>query len=363
MNKTKIKTLLLTPRLSEPGGVANYYSVLQNHLPDDVEYFYIGNDSDGTIVGKVLRLLLDYARFVRILIFNRPKIIHLNPSLGFKSTPRDAFFSLLGRFFLIKTVVFFRGWELPVQNKINNNAFLLKLFSWSFFGSKKIIVLASDFDKVLRSWGYTGDIVIETTIVDDSFVDYELPPLEQRFTKLLFLSRIERKKGIFEVIDAFKSLKKSNPDLELSIAGDGPDMSSVVDYIDDNNIKGISLLGYVKGNEKINVFLNHGVYLFPTSYGEGMPNALLEAMAFAMPVITSPAGGIADLFEDKKMGCLIKNPDSDSVKKAISEVLSDKNNQMVIGKYNRNYIKNRCVASKVAKRLINVYDSLIKDTN
>jgi glycosyltransferase involved in cell wall biosynthesis len=63
----------------------------------------------------------------------------------------------------------------------------------------------------------------------------------------------------------------------------------------------------VRGAAKKELLMSHHLLCFPTQYGEGMPNSMLEAMASGMAVMTCPIGGIRDFFEEPEMGVLLKN--------------------------------------------------------
>jgi glycosyltransferase involved in cell wall biosynthesis len=108
--------------------------------------------------------------------------------------------------------------------------------------------------------------------------------------------------------------------------------------------------------KKFDAYTSYGVYFLPTSYGEGMPNALLEAMAFNMVIFTSPVGFITDMFEGKKIGHLIENPTAEKIKHSLVTILENLESSRLDGNYNRKYIAGRCTASAVSRRLINIYE-------
>src|SRR5438309_1207009 len=100
---------------------------------------------------------------------------------------------------------------------------------------------------------------------------------------LLFLSRIDKKKGAYETVDAYRMLKKRYPELSLVIAGDGVELPRLRQYVDSHRIDGVSFLGKVSGKAKHDTFELANIYVLPTTYREGMPIAVLEAMAHGLP--------------------------------------------------------------------------------
>jgi glycosyltransferase involved in cell wall biosynthesis len=350
-----MNVLILTPRLNEPGGVANYYKTIKKHFPSSVEYFFVGNDGDKSKLQKIIRSFLDYLIFFKKILLGSYNIVHLNPSLGYKSVIRDAIFLIILKMFKVEVVVFFRGWNLSTEKIILSNIFYKFLFRKIFLKVKKIIILSSEFELFFKKLNYKGSIYLETTVVDDSFVVEELNDDSNRHKNILFLSRIERDKGVFKVVDSFIRIKHSYPDCRLYIAGEGPDKEELLKYLKELNDQDIVFMGYVRGEEKKDILRKCGIYAFPTLYGEGMPNALLEAMAFSMVAITSPSGGIKDIFIDQEMGALIDGSSSEELDEALCLYISSPQLSKNIGENNRGFISRKCTASIIVKRLMDIY--------
>jgi glycosyltransferase involved in cell wall biosynthesis len=100
------------------------------------------------------------------------------------------------------------------------------------------------------------------------------------------------------------------------------------------------------------------IYILPT-WGEGMPASVLEAMAFGLPVITRPVGGIVDFFETPKMGYLIESKSENDFYEAIFQLLNDKDRLTEISIYNHQYALSHFAASKVAGSLESVLKNII----
>lgn len=356
--------LILTPAFHKAGGISSYFNVLKDKFRYKVDYFIRGpRNGSECIFRSILRIINDYIRYIQIL--KKYKIIHINSSLGKHSTPRDALFLAIAVIFRKKIILFFRGWNKKYEQKIENH--FLEIFKAIFFKSDVIVVLASEFRDILNKWGYNKKIYLETTVVDDYLLTNIDPtvinkkdPSKKSKISLLFLTRIEKKKGVYETIDAFKMLKLKYPRLSLKVAGAGTELGNLRRYVKRKNINGIEFVGYVKNNEKKKVFLNSDVYIFP-SYSEGMPNSLIEAMAFGLPIITSPVGGIKDFFEDGKMGFLIESRDSKVIANLIDKLIKNPILRWKIGKYNYNYAQKHFLASKAVVRLEKIYSELINN--
>lgn len=355
--------LILTPDINKNGGIANYFRALKGSFNLRVDYFIRGSRGyhDGHY-HSLKRTLCDFLQFIRIQ--KKYDIIHINTSLGIRSTARDALFLIISILFKKKIIVFFRGWNKSFENIIEK--YLLWLFKIIYFRADTIITLASEFKDVLIRWGYKENILLETTVVDDWLIDkYDEKSLRGRFIrnnnsfKLLFLARVEVAKGIYEVIESYRKVKVEYPFLNLLIAGDGSELENVKKYVKKENMPNVRFLGYVKGMDKKRTFQNANLYLFPSYHGEGMPNSLLEAMAFGLPCITTNVGGIRDFFEDGKMGYIVNQKDPARLAEFIEILVRNPDLRRSISEYNFQYAKKHFYASTVVKRLEAIYANLL----
>jgi glycosyltransferase involved in cell wall biosynthesis len=334
------KILINTPNIKKLGGIANHYLGLKSYWTENVRYNYVG--SRNGISGKYL-LPFDVLKFImRIVIFN-PNVVLLNPSLVYNVMRRDMFFLRIVKLFSKKVAVFIHGWQLDYEDIFFNS----NLFK-TLCRAETIFVLARDFKDKLIEAGYYGNVSLATTKVDNKLIEgFEINQRTGKIENILFLARIERTKGIYETIDTYAILKKKYPLLKLIIAGDGSEFNPMKQYIQKNNIEGVSICGYVNGDKLIEILKNSDLSLFPTFYGEGMPTSVLEAMAFGLPVFTRPVGGIKDFF-DENMGFVTESLDAQVFADSIEEYIKSPDKTLQTSIYNHNYAKEHFMASKVA---------------
>jgi glycosyltransferase involved in cell wall biosynthesis len=93
----------------------------------------------------------------------------------------------------------------------------------------------------------------------------------------LFVGRLTRQKGVFDLVDIAQKLQKAMPDLKLKMVGDGPDRQRLEKVIDDKKVTNIELLGFVSEDEKYHLMGRAKYFVFP-SYEEGWGIALAEAL-------------------------------------------------------------------------------------
>lgn len=336
-----MKVLINTPDTSLSGGVANHYKGLKKYWSEEVEYNFIGGRKG--IPGQVI-LIYDYFKFLFNCAFGNYDVILLNPSLGKTAVKRDALFLKIAKCFKIKTVVFFHGWAAEMVKKIDQQpTSFVRLFN----KADTFIVLSEAFKKDLKNWGISKPIYLTTTKVNETLIeDFFIEERKWNYS-ILFLTRVENYKGIFTALAAYKLIKNKFPEANLKVAGDGSELSNAKQYVEDHNLKNVSFLGNISGNELIKVFSNASIYILP-SHGEGMPTSVLEAMAFGLPIISRPVGGLVDFFEEGKMGCLIKSLEPNDYAEAIIDLFGKKDKMKEMGEYNHKYAKQYFLASKVA---------------
>jgi glycosyltransferase involved in cell wall biosynthesis len=290
--------------------------------------------------------------------------VMVNPSQDaptYRSLRRDAMSVLIGRLLGRKVLVFWRGWDVSVvglpEFPGGNNCLLARIYK---MGAAHI-VLSEKFRQDLLRWGFTAPIHVETTVVEDQcLAGCPVPPApSQSRTNLLYLSRVEIGKGVFELLDAFKILKSRNPAYTLTIGGDGPDLEALREYAKELQLSDVVFTGFLKGQTKVDCYRQGSVFCF-LSYTEGMPNAVLEALAMGLPVVSSDAGGLKDILRDRENGFIVlpdqnapakKKFDTLAVADAIEKLVATPELHERISTINWRYARQRFAAPVVAKRI------------
>lgn len=115
---------------------------------------------------------------------------------------------------------------------------------------------------------------------------------------LLFVGRLDRRKGIAELCSAFLQLASSDPKLSLVFAGNGPDEAVIRGYLAQPGGDRIQVIGKVEPGEIARWLAACDVFSLP-SYNEGCPNAVLEALSCGRPVVATNAGGIPEIMNEQ----------------------------------------------------------------
>lgn len=119
---------------------------------------------------------------------------------------------------------------------------------------------------------------------------------------IIFLGRLSNEKNPLRFINIIKDVKKEIPTIRTAVVGDGTLMDGVKSSIIKNNLQNnIELLGFKDNPTKI---LSSSKCMVMTSVMEGTPMSALEALAFGVPIISTPVGGLNDLVENNVNGYL-----------------------------------------------------------
>jgi len=355
------KTLILVPDLTVPGGVANYYNSLQLNSLRNITYFTINKQESNSTTTTAFRLLKNYLIFIVKIIKDGNEVVVVNPSLYPRSFYRDFGFIFFTRLLKKKVIVFFHGWLDSFEEEIKNSKFKLLLFRMSYGKVSEFLVLGKIFKKKLISLGVSpnANFSIETMVAGSKALsDVDLKEKKLTYKKeiiFLFLSRIEKEKGIYIAIDAFDKFSNSSSKRRASliIAGDGPDLSAVKLYVEKQRILNIKFLGHVSGEEKRNVLQQSHVMLFP-SYTEGLPNAILEGMLYGMPIISRSTGAIPEIIHNGINGFLTESYTPSVFTNFLSLIALNTELYEEIGERNRKIALEKFLNENVRERLMKI---------
>ncbi len=359
-----MKVLLLTPDLDKAGGVAGLFITLRDFFGGDVDYFTIGKrlgEKGG--LAAVVRALRDAWRFRRALRMGGYAVVHVNPSLNSRASLRDGLFVLLTRRRHVRTVVMFHGWKSDFEDSLKG--LRLHVFRRVFSRADTIVVLAGAFKDKLEQWGIRVPVVVETTAFHDALIDGDVsgarPRRQQGEIRLLFFSRVEATKGIYETLDAYAIVKSRHPLVKLTVAGSGTALDAAKRYAAERRLHDVAWAGHVQGAQKTEVLTTTDILVLP-SYTEGLPVAVLEAMAFGLAIVTRPVGGLRDIIIDGQSGYLIEGKDPAAFAGAIERLIEDPDLLERMGRNNHREAAARFAASAVARRFEALYERIAQET-
>ncbi len=178
--------------------------------------------------------------------------------------------------------------------------------------------------------------------------------------KLLFASRLLREKGVFELLEAFKVLRKGGHDSELLIAGDlypeNPSSLSDEDIKSFEAIEGITYLGHFDGMRSL--LSDCDVVVLP-SYAEGTPRILIEAAAMELPIVATDIAGCRGLVMDGVNGFLVPVKSVEPLADALQKLIVDFDLRQRMGRAGRQIVLASFDQQSVNTKTVDVYHELI----
>lgn len=139
---------------------------------------------------------------------------------------------------------------------------------------------------------------------------------------LLMVGTANRQKGLWLGAESFLALKARHPDLRLLVVGDGPDLPWLRARLE-TAADHVRLVGAVPQADLPAFYASSDVFVYPTLRMEGLPLAILYALAAALPVVASDRGGIRSAIKDGETGILVPPGDRRALALAVERVLDD----------------------------------------
>lgn len=358
-----IRALIFSRDPNWIGGVTNFVETLKSNFSSDImpTHFQMGQRiNDKGEIRRFFITLFDNIRLVKTLKNQNYDLVHLNPSLNAKALLRDGLFLItLHAMGFSRTIVFFHGWDTETEHTIRNNPFLRFIFKLVFSKASIILLLASRFKDSLTRMGFRqSKIQVVSTMFDKRNFEGIKRKSDRNEKTILFLGRFIRKKGLFELLEGFEKITKRFPETKLILVGDGSEREKMKKWVMNHKISEcVRFPGYLRGVKKVQLLKDSDIFVLP-SYSEGCPVALLEAMAAGLAVVTSPVGGIPDIFSDGKNGILLNSVTPDNIATAIIRLLRDEAFSNKVGEHNRRIAWENYEACIVTKKMEAIYRSL-----
>lgn len=164
--------------------------------------------------------------------------------------------------------------------------------------------------------------------------------------------RLTEQKNHKMLIDAIALVVEKHPEVMLTIYGDGKLREKLDNYIVEKKLENnVRMFG--RANDMCAELLNNDMFVMSSNY-EGMPNALLEAMALGMPCISTDCRtGPSDMIEPYKSGILTPVKDAAKMAEAIIYMMENSEKAVEMGKKARKFAFENCTTEIVVDKFIN----------
>jgi phosphatidylinositol alpha-mannosyltransferase len=140
---------------------------------------------------------------------------------------------------------------------------------------------------------------------------------------ILFVGRHEPRKGLLDLLKAYRILRKTGCNCRLLVVGSGPQEREARRYIATRGLGGVEFLGRVTDDEKAQLFKTASVYVSPATGGESFGIVLLEAMAAGCPIVCSDIHGYKGVVRRDREGILVPPRKPKAIAAATARLLAD----------------------------------------
>lgn len=157
-------------------------------------------------------------------------------------------------------------------------------------------------------------------------------------TTILFIGRLEKRKGLKYLLQAFDLLQKTHPDMKLVIAGDGPDREKLESFVQDQKIKHVSFEGFVDERRKQELLREADLFCSPALYGESFGIVLLEALASGLPVVAGDNPGYESVLRDRGRLSLLNPRDTVEFARRLALFIDDQQLRTLWSNWAQEYV-------------------------
>ena len=317
------KVCMVVPSFSAKGGIATVVGGYRgSELEKQYDIKYIESYCDGGKIKKILKAISSYFCFLKEMVGNKPKLVHIHSSFG------GSFYRKLPFIYMASS------FKIPVINHIHGSE-IADLYINA--GEKKKRLVEKCFDKcaylvvLSEEWKANLQVVKTKTpkIVIENYSTIHKECLRRKDNddkNILFLGFITELKGCFDIPEIAKKVIEQDNNVKFILAGSG-EVESLQKILSARGIAQYFLFpGWVKKEEKENLLKSADFFFLP-SYTEAMPMSILEAMGYGLPIVTTNVGGIPQLVEEGKNGYMIEPGNIDGFVNAILALV--KNDDLV----------------------------------
>jgi len=140
---------------------------------------------------------------------------------------------------------------------------------------------------------------------------------------ILFVGRLEDRKGLPHLLKAFRLIRKSDTDARLLVVGSGPQEREARRYVMTRGLSNVEFLGRVTDEEKAQLFRTADIYVSPATGRESFGIVLLEAMAAGAPIVCSDIHGYTGVVQRGRQAILTPPGDPKALAAGITQLLDD----------------------------------------
>jgi glycosyltransferase involved in cell wall biosynthesis len=369
----KMPSVLIAGHLPPPmSGIGTYYRMLlDSSLPKRANIHFIdtsarprmGSETGKWSIANLTSAFVDCGRFVKAVMNYRPEICHIATAVGLSFVKHSVCVvaaRLLGcKVLLHPHCSFYYLYE--IQGK-----------AWQRF-VRTIIGLCHGVIVLSNEWRGLKEVVpncplyyLPNAINIETYKDVGLEKLESKDGKsclhILYLGHLGEAKGSFDLVRAAKLFLEQERGAIFDLVGHeqvAGDIKQLKDEVTNAGFEQfIHILPAVSGAEKIELFRSADIFIYPSHY-EGMPMAVIEAMASGLPIIATQVGGLPDLVFPGVNGLLVPAGQPDQLADAIHQLILDSQMRRSMQRKSFQLAQEKFDIEELALRLVDIYRTIL----
>lgn len=324
-----IHVLMLGPTLDVQGGVSAVERLILEHVPEGVHLRLLPTSAQTGNLGKLIYFVPAYFRFLFALLTTRVDLVHMHFSIQ-ASIWRKSFCVPLAKLFRKPVILHAHAGGFP-EYLASRPAWQRRWILRTLRRADALVVLSESWRKYyLDLTGLSEDRVV--ALPNPIHLPEIVPDRRNRpVVKLVFLGRMDENKGPVRILGAVSLLSDTlRQKVRLVMAGDG----AVQEVRRAAKTLGLArqavVEDWVSPQRRDQLLAEGDVFILP-SKAEGMPMSLLEAMAWGLPVITTPVGGIPEVVRHGESGFLVQPTDEKAISLAVQELVEDEDLRLRMG--------------------------------
>lgn len=349
-----MKVLITSPSLDETENVSGIASVLRGVIErSEAQFVHFAagrKDNERFNASWIVRQLALPFKFLRRVRREKPDIVHINTSIVPLAVFRDVALAFVAHSLGRPILLHVHGGPFVVEGLGN---FAAAAAAKKLLRLADVIIVLSEIEKE-SLLNHSADLnirVLANAIPIDAIPQFDRTNKEKT---IIFLGRLHESKGLDEIVGICTALIDQHIDFRFTCYGTGPQQDEFTSRMASVLGGKFHFGGVVTGTEKWRALANADIFLLPSKY-EGLPIALLEAMAAGCVPVISETGSVPTVVEDGANGFLIKPDQISGIVEKLKILLSNDSELKRLSQNARSTISERFDIDNYVEKLDKMY--------
>ncbi|HEY4788243.1 MAG TPA: glycosyltransferase family 4 protein [Bacteroidales bacterium] len=320
-----MNVLITAPSLDTSSNVSGISSVVLNiinHSSADFMHFLVGrkdNEKGGIAwIFKQFALIIKFPGAVK-----KADIAHINTALNPLSIFRDFFFVLISKIMGKKVLLHLHGGKY-LMNDCKNPITVLFINRMIKLSNYVLVLSPLEESRVKEKYHVNRLSYLVNSIPPQKILISRAAKTNDEPLIITFLGRIHESKGVEDIVKAMELVNQSSQNFRFYVYGKGPMKDFMVESLHRILNHRFEYKGVAGGDSKWKALEESDIFLLPSRYGEGLPMAMLEAMAVGNTVITTNDASITYAVDDKINGLIVKKHNPSDIAEKLELLLTNR---------------------------------------